>query len=199
MAHPETIHSLLTTGGLIVSVIKSRHLTAPLRPVPTTKLLHSSDTICGNCSASDIDLIPQSAENNCPSQTSNNCDAARGPYSVFSLAGIGMGHGLDGRGWLLGSEKLIFSCPQRPCRRWGRTSLYLMDTEGSFLLGKGAGTWNRPLTSIYCQGQEWWSDTSTPSYVFMTRCLMKTRDLCSLKEWQGSCTLRILQQISWRR
>jgi hypothetical protein len=34
-------------------------------------------------------------------------------------------------------------------------------------VGKGAGAWSCPLTSIYCRGQEWWSYTSKSSNVFM--------------------------------
>jgi hypothetical protein len=42
---------------------------------------------------------------------------------------------------------------------------------GNFPGGKAVGAWSWPLTSIYCWGQEWWSCTSTPSYVFMVRIL----------------------------
>jgi hypothetical protein len=39
-----------------------------------------------------------------------------------------------------------------------------MGTGGSLILvGKAAGV----LTSICCQGREWWSYTSIPPYVFM--------------------------------
>jgi hypothetical protein len=38
---------------------------------------------------------------------------------------------------------------------------------GSFSGTKAAGAWRWPLTSIQCLGREWWSYTSTASYVFM--------------------------------
>jgi hypothetical protein len=37
---------------------------------------------------------------------------------------------------------------------------------------KAAGVWSRPLISIYCRGQEWWSYISTPPYVLMAWCLV---------------------------
>jgi hypothetical protein len=33
--------------------------------------------------------------------------------------------------------------------------------------GKAAWAWSWPLAFIYCRGQECWSYTSTPLYVFM--------------------------------
>jgi hypothetical protein len=44
---------------------------------------------------------------------------------------------------------------------------YPMGTGGSFPGGKAAGAWSWPLTSIQCRGQDRWSYTSTPPYVFM--------------------------------
>jgi hypothetical protein len=46
-----------------------------------------------------------------------------------------------------------------------------------FLLGVGhgvggGGAWSWPLTSTYCQCNEWWSYTSSPSYVSMAWCLI---------------------------
>jgi hypothetical protein len=43
---------------------------------------------------------------------------------------------------------------------------YPMGTGSSFPGGKAARTWGWPLISIQCWGQEWWSYTSTPPYVF---------------------------------
>jgi hypothetical protein len=37
--------------------------------------------------------------------------------------------------------------------------------------GKTAEAWSWPLTSIYCRGQEMWSYTSTPPYIFMAYCV----------------------------
>jgi hypothetical protein len=59
----------------------------------------------------------------------------------------------------------IFSSPDR---FWGPPSLLSSVYWGSFPGGKLARAWSGPLTSIYCRGQECWSFTSTPTYVFMT-------------------------------
>jgi hypothetical protein len=42
---------------------------------------------------------------------------------------------------------------------------YSMGTRCPIPEGKVAEAWIWPLTYIYCQGQEWWSYTSTPPYV----------------------------------
>jgi hypothetical protein len=39
---------------------------------------------------------------------------------------------------------------------------YQVDTKS-----KAAGAWSWPLTSMQCRGQEWWSYTSIPPYIFM--------------------------------
>jgi hypothetical protein len=39
---------------------------------------------------------------------------------------------------------------------------YPLSTQGSFPTEKGVGVWSWQITSILCQGQEWWSYTSTP-------------------------------------
>jgi hypothetical protein len=49
---------------------------------------------------------------------------------------------------------------------------YPLGTGDSFPEGKVAGAWSWPLTSIQCRGQDWWSYTSTPSYVFTAWCLI---------------------------
>jgi hypothetical protein len=50
---------------------------------------------------------------------------------------------------------------------------YSVGTRGSFPRSKEAMAWGRPLTSIYCWGQEWWHYTFTPSYFFMAWCWIK--------------------------
>jgi hypothetical protein len=42
-----------------------------------------------------------------------------------------------------------------------------MDTGGCFPGVRAAVSWSWPQNSILWQGQEWWSYTSTPPYVFM--------------------------------
>jgi hypothetical protein len=55
-------------------------------------------------------------------------------------------------------------------------------TGASFPGVKAAVASSWPLTSIYCQGQEWWSYTSTFLYVFMAWCLtIKHRDNLTFK------------------
>jgi hypothetical protein len=49
---------------------------------------------------------------------------------------------------------------------------YPMGTRCSFPRGKAAAAKSWPLTSIQCQGQVWWSYTSTPKDVFMAWCLI---------------------------
>jgi hypothetical protein len=49
---------------------------------------------------------------------------------------------------------------------------YPMGTGSCFSGGKAAGAWSWPLTSIKCRGQEWWSYTSIPPYIFMVWCVI---------------------------
>jgi hypothetical protein len=76
------------------------------------------------------------------------------------------------------SRKAISLCwtPQRPGWLWCRPSLlsngYGGGGGGLFSRGKVYGVWSWPLTSIKCRGQEWWSSTFTPPYVFMAWCLI---------------------------
>jgi hypothetical protein len=76
-----------------------------------------------------------------------------------------------GSGWTAGFRFLagarFLSSPQRPDRLWGPASLYSTGAVGSFPEGKAAGEWIWPFTSIYCRGQQWWSYTFKPPYVFM--------------------------------
>jgi hypothetical protein len=53
---------------------------------------------------------------------------------------------------------------------------YALVTVSYFLGSKAAGTWSWRLTSSYCRGQERWSYSSTPWYVFKAWCLIKHRD-----------------------
>jgi hypothetical protein len=46
-------------------------------------------------------------------------------------------------------------------------SFYPTGTGGSYPGGKAVGSWYWPLTAIKCWGQEWWSNTTTPPYVFI--------------------------------
>jgi hypothetical protein len=49
-------------------------------------------------------------------------------------------------------------------------------TRGPFPTVKAVWSWSWPLISIYCQGQEWWSNVNAPPYFFMTYCIIKYRD-----------------------
>jgi len=52
-----------------------------------------------------------------------------------------------------------------------------MGTGGSFPVGKAAGAWSWPLTSVSsAEVKNAWSYTCTPLYVFMAWCLVKHRD-----------------------
>jgi hypothetical protein len=51
-----------------------------------------------------------------------------------------------------------------------------MGTGSSFPAGKMAIAWRRPLTSIQCWGQEWWSYTSIPPYIIIALCSIQHRD-----------------------
>jgi hypothetical protein len=52
---------------------------------------------------------------------------------------------------------------------------YPIDTVGYFHGDKTVGSRRRPF-SIQYRGQEWWSYTSVPPYVFIVWCLIKHRD-----------------------
>jgi hypothetical protein len=67
-------------------------------------------------------------------------------------------------GSITGRGKRYFSSPQRPDRLWG--------PPGSFPGVKAAGVRSSAPTSHQVRGQEWWSYTSTPPYVFLAWCLI---------------------------
>jgi hypothetical protein len=54
----------------------------------------------------------------------------------------------------------------------GHPASYPMGTGRSFTGGKAAILWGLSLTSIQWRGNEWWSYTSTPPYVFIEWCLI---------------------------
>jgi hypothetical protein len=61
---------------------------------------------------------------------------------------------------------------------------------GYFPAGKAVAAWSWPLTSTWCQGQEWWSHSSTLPYVFMARCLINVP--------QGQLCLFTLVSLFWK-
>jgi hypothetical protein len=81
-------------------------------------------------------------------------------------------YGLDSQGLITSTGKRFFSSPQCPDWLWGPQSFLSNGYEGSFPRDKAARIWRWPLTSIYCQGQKWWSYTSAPPYIFMVQCLI---------------------------
>jgi hypothetical protein len=88
--------------------------------------------------------------------------------SLDSSISVATACSLEGRGSVPGRGKGFLYTPQRPDRLWGHPVSYPMGTGGSFPEGKAAGVWSWPLTSIYYWGQERWSYTFTPQYVFMS-------------------------------
>jgi hypothetical protein len=52
-------------------------------------------------------------------------------------------------------------------------ALYTIGTGGSFPGNNAAGACSWSPAFIKCRGQEWWSYTSTPPFVFMAYCLIK--------------------------
>jgi hypothetical protein len=66
--------------------------------------------------------------------------------------------------WLLVGARdfsLLFSLQTSP---GAHPASYLMGTGASLPRSKAAGAWSWPLTSILCQGHEWWCYTSTCPY-----------------------------------
>jgi hypothetical protein len=70
------------------------------------------------------------------------------PGSIRSMARFSLHHSVQ------------TSCGAQPAS-------YQMGTGGGFCGGTAAGAWSWALTSIYWRGQDLWSYTSTPSYIFM--------------------------------
>jgi hypothetical protein len=95
-----------------------------------------------------------------------------------SSVGIVTRYGLDGWGF-----SLIHSVQTGS---GAHPAAYAMGTGG-----KAAKAWSWPLTSLYCRGQELWSYSSTPPYVFMAWCLANNRNEFTLP-------YRGLYALPWR-
>jgi hypothetical protein len=82
-----------------------------------------------------------------------------------SSVGIATGYGLEGRASVPGWGKRFSLLHVVQTDSGVHPASYPMGKGGSLPVCKAARAWSWPLTSIYCQGQEWWSYTSTSPYV----------------------------------
>jgi hypothetical protein len=75
-----------------------------------------------------------------------------------------------------------------------------LGTRSSFPRGKAAVVWSSPLTYIWCQSQEWWSYTSTPSYIFMAWCIINLRrdNFTFYQQWKRLFVIPGLDGRSYR-
>jgi hypothetical protein len=83
---------------------------------------------------------------------------------------IGTGYGLLGRGLIPGKENRLFSTPQRPDWLWGPPTLLFNGYLGGG--GRVAGAWSWPHLDLV-QRSRMVGHTSTPTYVFMSWCLIR--------------------------
>jgi hypothetical protein len=85
-------------------------------------------------------------------------------------------YGLNGQGPVSGRDKRLFSSSQ--------SSQDLRPTQPPIQWVPGAVSLGA-LTSILCLGQEWWNyrPVDTPSYVFMTWCLIIKHRNCTWQLW----------------
>jgi hypothetical protein len=71
-----------------------------------------------------------------------------------------------------GQQTFLFTTASRPALRHTQPPIQWMGSRDYSLRDTVARVSSWPLTSIYCQGQEWQSYTSIPPYIFMTWCLI---------------------------
>jgi hypothetical protein len=78
--------------------------------------------------------------------------------------------------FLAGARDLSLLCSVQNCSV-AHPAFCPMGTDSSFPGDKATGVWSWPLTSIWCQGQEWWGYTSTSPNLW---CLIKHTDKCTV-------------------
>jgi hypothetical protein len=81
-----------------------------------------------------------------------------------------------------------FSSPPRLDRLWGPPSLLSHGYQGFFPVGRAAGAWSWPLTSIQCRSQKCVVLYFHPPYIFMLWCSVKCRDNFTLPFWISTLT-----------
>jgi hypothetical protein len=96
--------------------------------------------------------------------------------SQDSSVGIVMGYGAQRPGFNSRQAKIfLFSTASRSGLGPTRPAIQLvLEAISPGVKAAGAVSW--PLTSIWCQDQEWWSYTSTPPYVAWHGAWIKYRD-----------------------